>query len=374
MKQWRLSYVLRNSAALSFLFVLSMILPATVASAIAPTAVDPSQVDKSVVQVTITWNAVVQVPFQDGSVAPYNATQDYLCTGWFVSNVGQIVTAGHCVSDSAAHHTALYQDVISRNQLTGVKAEEVQWPLTIEDPHVKISQPSGVDGGPLSGKNPVTAQVINKQGFENGDNALLRIADMTNTPALAVGTTAPETGERVTTIGFGNLTASVSDVSRQKPSYRTGAVSSRSYSTNGVPATEVDVDIIQGMSGGPAVDQSGAVIGVNSGFVPGQAAQVNFITDTQTLRDFLTANGVKLTEATPAAANGSASPSQVASQSPASSPVARDSSAVPTWMMILVVVLAVALLGMFGYLIYTKRQQTKVSAASAASGERPPLP
>ena len=123
---------------------------------------------------------------------------------------------------------------------------------------------------------------------------------------------------------------------RQKPSYRSGAVSSRSYSTQGVPRTEIDTDITPGMSGGPSVNEEGQVIGINSAYVYQGAGQANYITDTETLREFLTANGVKLAEP----ASQSAAPA-AAVENP--SAVTSTGPEIPLWMIVTLAGLVLAL-------------------------------
>ncbi|BCW11582.1 hypothetical protein NtRootA4_26450 [Arthrobacter sp. NtRootA4] len=306
--------------------------------------VSSATVDKSIVWVDTSWAATVQVPFKDGSTETYRTTLVTYCTGWFVSNTGHVATAGHCVDADDSLYTNIYAKIIAEQDLTGVKAADVNWPMTLADPVIRIDQPSGIDGGVLSGKTAITAQLIAKQGFEKGDNALLRIADMKDTPALAIGSEAPKVREKVTSIGFPDLVGSTSDIERQKPSYRSGAVSSRSYSPQGVPRTEIDTDITPGMSGGPSVNENGEVVGINSAYVYQGSGQANYITDTQTLRDFLTANGVKLAEA----ATNSATPA-AAADIPTGD--AQNPLGLPVWIIATLAVLVLAVVGM-GLLLF----------------------
>ncbi|WP_420178609.1 S1 family peptidase [Paenarthrobacter sp. TA1.8] len=320
--------------------------------------INADTIDKSIVWVDSAWSASVQVPFKDGTTETFKTTVYAYCTGWFVSDTGHVATAGHCVEADDGLRVSVYSNIIEEQGLTGVKAADVDWPMTLGDPSIKIDQPSGIDGGVLSGKTAITAQLIAKQGFEKGDNALLRIADMKDTPALSIGSEAPKVREKVTSIGFPDLVGSTSDVERQKPSYRSGAVSSRSYSTQGVPRTEIDTDITPGMSGGPSMNEEGQVIGINSAYVYQGAGQANYITDTQTLRDFLTANGVKLVEsasqsATPAAAIEN--PTAVTSSGPE----------IPLWMIVTVVGLVLALAVMAVFLSRAMRKQPRTAPAAA---------
>ncbi|MFJ4168158.1 trypsin-like peptidase domain-containing protein [Paenarthrobacter sp. NPDC089714] len=330
--------------------------------------VNSDTIDKSIVWVDTAWSATVQVPFKDGTTETFKTTLVTLCTGWFVSSTGHVATAGHCVDADDALYTSIYAKVIDEQSLTGVKPENVDWPLSLADPQIKIDQPSGIDGGVLSGKTAITAQLIAKQGFEKGDNALLRIADMKDTPALALGSEAPKVRDKVTSIGFPDLVGSTSDVERQKPSYRSGAVSSRSYSTQGVPRTEIDTDITPGMSGGPSVNEAGEVIGINSAYVYQGAGQANYITDTQTLRDFLTSNGVKLADA----ASKSPTPAAVADV-PASN--TQGGQGIPVWIIATIAVLVLAVLAMAALLFVNMRKQRKPAVyAQFPAGQSPASP
>ncbi|WP_235036248.1 serine protease [Arthrobacter sp. 18067] len=318
--------------------------------------IDSDAIDKSIVWVDTAWSASVQVPFKDGTTETYRTTVYAYCTGWFVSDTGHVATAGHCVEADEALRVNIYANVIEEQGFTGAKAEDVGWPMTLGDPSIKIDQPSGIDGGVLSGKTAITAQLLAKQGFEKGDNALLRIADMKGTPALQIGSEAPKVREKVTSIGFPDLVGSTSDVERQKPSYRSGAVSSRSYSTQGVPRTEIDTDITPGMSGGPSVNEAGQVIGINSAYVYQGSGQANYITDTQTLRDFLTSNGVKLAEP----ATQSATPAAAAADVPTG--VSQTLPDIPMWMVATIAVLVLAVVAMAILLIRNMRKQQKPAA------------
>ncbi|MCW3766044.1 trypsin-like peptidase domain-containing protein [Paenarthrobacter sp. PAE-2] len=355
----------KHTAPLALAAALSIPL---LAAAPATAEVNSDTIDKSIVWVDTAWSATVQVPFKDGTTETYKTTLVTLCTGWFVSTTGHVATAGHCVDADDALYTSIYAKVIDEQGLTGVKPENVDWPLSLADPLIKVDQPSGIDGGLLSGKTAITAQLIAKQGFEKGDNALLRIADMKDTPALALGAEAPKVREKVTSVGFPDLVGSTSDVERQKPSYRSGAVSSRSYSTQGVPRTEIDTDITPGMSGGPSVNEDGEVIGINSAYVARGSGQANYITDTQTLRDFLTSNGVKLAEATTASATPAA-----AADAPTST--TQDAPGIPLWLTAIVAVLVLAVVGMAVLLIMNMRKQRQPAAyAQAPAGPPAAIP
>ena len=252
-------------------------------------------VDKSIVWVDSTFTGVVNVPFTDGTHEKFSASATFGCTGWFVSTVGDIATAGHCVKPDQDVELALLQALVSQHPDWDIKAADVlgDWVVTIDAPTVQVGQPSGVAGGPFTNGSHYTAQILAAQDFLAGDNALIRVADLENTPALGLADGVPDTGEAVTSIGFAGSVSRFADVDRQHPSHKSGSVSSRQYSNRGVPSTEIDAAVTPGMSGGPTLDADGKVIGINSFTINGESQAFNFVTDLKMMREFLTRNGIE---------------------------------------------------------------------------------
>jgi hypothetical protein len=259
------------------------------------------EVDESILWVDVEFSATVEVPWEEGGSDTYEVEVEKYCTGFFVSAEGEIVTAGHCVEvDSqvrlAAINLTLDQLAAEGSDVTGLEAADLEWETSFSRPRARVGQPTGVADGILSGQDMLIAQIVDWQSFEDGDNALLRVADLKQTPGLPVSTDTPSMGQEVTAIGFPGSVSDVSDVSRQAPSYKSGTVSSRQYTDRGVPNTEIDAAVSGGMSGGPTLDEQGGVIGVNSFGIGGETQPFNFVTDTETLRDFLSRNGVQPAE------------------------------------------------------------------------------
>lgn len=293
-----------------------------------------SDLDRSIVRVLIHWEATVTVPFTDGTSKKLTGKTDASCTGWFASTTGDIATAGHCVKwDDTDRLNMLSNLIVANDWQASVKAAEVEWVVSGPEARVRVGQAAGIDG-PFDHGSFMTAHIVAAQGFLDGDNALVRVADLADTPALALAAATPEVGENVTSIGFPGSVSNVSDVERQRPSHKNGTVSSRQYSDHGVANTEIDAAVSGGMSGGPTVDDTGAVIGINSFKINGENQPFNFVTDVNTLRAFLSANGVKMVngsaaEATPdsttAASRGAASgTSAPAMTAPASVDTTKD--------------------------------------------------
>ncbi len=278
--------------------------------------------NKSIVWVDTAFTGVVVVPFETGN-EQVKAHSTASCTGFFVSNEGDIATASHCLAPDNNDRLYMIAQVVKEYDITvngkTPRPQDLDWKVSFDNsPQTKVGQPSGVPGGPFSGQPMVIAQVIAKQTFVTGDNALLRVANMKDTPALTVAEKRPELTDPVTAIGFPASVSGVSDVTRQSPSYKSGQVSSFQTSTRGVPRTEIDAAVSGGMSGGPTINQAGEVIGINSFGVVGETQSFNFVTDTETMRNFMAANGVDLAPEpitqTPATTTG-----QVETTTPASS-------------------------------------------------------
>ncbi|HTH04880.1 MAG TPA: serine protease, partial [Ilumatobacteraceae bacterium] len=275
---------------------------ATVLFAAAPAQAEETveqSVEKSIVLVGVTYSGYVLVPYDDGDEwEPVEASA--LCTGWFASPAGHIVTAGHCV-DPQEGRSALLQTLLSElGQPELFEDAYANWIVEGEaegsevERIVQVIQPAEVDGAVITG-NPVTAQVVGFQAFDDGDVALLRVAGISDSPPLSIAEKNPVVGQELTAIGFPGSVSSVVDGSRIRASFKSGTASSQQVSTSGVPGTEVNADISSGMSGGPTVDPQGAVYGVNSYLIVGEEQNFNFITDTDNLQSFLTSNNVPFT-------------------------------------------------------------------------------
>jgi hypothetical protein len=266
---------------------------------------------KSIVWVDVTSDLAVEVPFTGGQHKTFTTTVGIECTGFFISTTGDVATAGHCVELNEDLRIAAIQKVINDQELIGgdnrpLDATRLSWPVRMVSQRASVGQPDGIDGGPLSGKHMVTAQIAQSQPFDKGDHALLHIANMSATPALKLAANPPTLGDSIVSIGFPGSVAGNADVIRQPPSFKPGTVSSPTVTGSGAPNIEVSSPMTQGMSGGPTVNLRGEVLGLNSYKLRGETQAFNFITDTDTMRRFFTTQGVTLST-TPAADNGSGS-------------------------------------------------------------------
>ena len=240
----------------------------------------------------------MQFPTEDGSWAwsePVEVSSG--CTGWFASEEGHIVTAGHCL-DPAEVEGDIRHEFLVRNDATDLEDEAQSWQVAgyeggaPDRTDVWVVQPSAVEGTVID--DPLTVQVLDYQPLQDGDLALLKANGLQEpTPPLAVATDAPEIGDALTAIGYPGSVMRVSDVSRLRASFKSGTVSSVQVNAKGVSDTEINAQVSAGMSGGPTIDGNGAVLGVNSFGIVGEEQSFNFITDGAALRSFLERQGVE---------------------------------------------------------------------------------
>ncbi|MGY1793197.1 serine protease [Geodermatophilus sp. SYSU D00525] len=343
----------------------------------APAEAGPGDAEKSLVYVGIDWTGYVEYPTDDGGwtwsdpVAVYSG-----CTGWFASDEGHIVTAGHCL-DPAEIEGAVLREFLAQNDALHLEEEAQTWRVEgyeegapPDRTDVWVVQPSAVEGAVI--EDPLTVQVIEHQPFEDGDLALLKANGLQEpTPPLPIATDAPQIGDPLTAIGYPDSVASVSDVHRLRASFKTGTVSSVQVSESGVSNTEINAEVSAGMSGGPTIDADGRVLGVNSFGILGEEQSFNFITDGAALRGFLERQGVEPQtgtggpETVPA---GEARPVD-----PTAAPVSA-SSGTPGWAYGAggaVLLLALVAGGAF---VTTRGRGRRTAPAPASAGPVPPAP
>jgi len=261
-----------------------------------------TEVEASVVLIGTTWSGFIYVPdYASADGIGYwtdELTASSFCTGWFASTEGDIVTAGHCVDPDEGRTAILTNYLSSQDAMDSLSDAIVNW--TVEGQNdgddvertVQVVQPSDVEGAIIT-SNPITAQIVDFRGFEEGDLALLRVAGIKSTPPLTVATTHPTNGDALTAVGFPGSVAEVMDGTRVHASFKSGTASSRQFSAEGgVPTTEINADISPGMSGGPTVNAKGEVLGVNSFTLTNEQRNFNFITDTDDLETFLKTNDI----------------------------------------------------------------------------------
>lgn len=207
-------------------------------------------------------------------------------SGFVVTSSGAIVTASHVVEPEQQamqnygankmvlegwNYTYPSQDSSSFEQYTlpvrwqnqllqqcyrGVACDFTITPIVTVFSPVDIAQTQLPKGAP--------ARVLTSTGFENTDVAVLQV-NGANMPTVALAQTAGDlaSGDEVTALGFPGSSRDALQTGQTQPANVFGHVSNiRSEGTSKL--IEVDANIERGMSGGPAVNSAGEVIGLIS--------------------------------------------------------------------------------------------------------------
>lgn len=223
---------------------------------------------------------------------PFEATAR--CTGFAMTADGYLATAGHCVDPDVQKDEIIQfaakeladSDGSSADDL--VKFGSMNW--TVEG-NAKGSPPDKeilVSGaGQRGDAKPLPARVVNFHPLGQGDVALLKVElndQLIPTAELALNGD-PQVGDPVLAVGYPASTDDVTDFSLD-PTVKSGSISAKqTWQTQ--PLFQVSAPMSPGMSGGPTVDMTGRVIGINS-FMPAQEEQAfNFIAPAAGLKELL---------------------------------------------------------------------------------------
>ena len=258
-------------------------------------------VHPALVRVTATF--VGRVHDREGGYAnngqPY--TFVFTCSGFGVHPDGYIATVGHCIdaNDRSVRETFIQtavEDAVANSP--GVPIGEVLefarsgWDVEGTSPGTPIVSQihvTGIAGAPPEG---MFARVVDDRPIGQGDVGLLKVdttglptLELAPGPGLAVGMTLfaagyPETaGERIG--------------ADATPSMATGVVD-QAATDGGRPVYRTDTDMEYGMSGGPAFDDSGRVLGINSTRLSDDQQQLfNLVVPVSGFTDLLARNGVR---------------------------------------------------------------------------------
>ncbi len=331
----------------------------------------PGDAEKSIVLAGMLWDGYVQVPgtYTATGAPEWMQVQAFsFCTGWFASESGHIVTAGHCV-DPAEGRTSLLETLLAQLNAPQLLPEAyANWeveglaegaPIGLT---VQVVQPRQVEGTVVP--DPLAARVLDFRPYDQGDLALLRLEGLQKpTPALSVANASPQVGDPLTAIGFPASVTQVVDGTRIRASFKSGTASSQQVSPGGVAGTEVNADLSPGMSGGPTTDAQGRVLGVNSFLIAGEQQNFNFITGTESLREYLEGQNVPLRETAPPAASGGSSGS-------ASRPVPFLAGGLPGGNLAWIVGGAALLLGVATTLLLSRRRTRPALASQQEHGQQ----
>lgn len=287
-----------------------LLLPASVGAQPVSTSAEQAAavVQPAMVYVETSWSAWVNDHdgdwLNDGQ--PYEWTVG--CSGFVVSPSGYIVTAGHCVDDSLDHgarwDAILFgvDEWVDRGWATSGEADDLldiaygNWLVegegagTPPERTVFVAHGRAVSG--LATGAGWSARVVEVMSLSDGDVALLKV-EASDLPTIQIGGAVTLTiGTPVLSVGYPASSGLVTDQSLE-PTFKDGTISSRRTRGDGVlPVYEVSAALTGGMSGGPAINHAGDVIGVNSFSVEGEPQPFNFLTPASLVSEMLTRNGV----------------------------------------------------------------------------------
>jgi S1-C subfamily serine protease len=267
----------------------------------------------AVVYIEQYWKAWVKVPansdlFFQGYVNggdPF--TWGTRCSGFIVEPTGYIVTAGHCVDtgEEGARGTALEFAVgwladngwiFRRDSAAWLNEAHLLWGVEGEErgspPDLEVYIQRGVAAGGLQTGQAFPARVVDFQPWSEGDVALLKIEQADLPVVLIAPSSEIDIGTPVLSVGYPGSTDFVTDQSYE-PTFKDGQINAQKTREGGLlPVYEMSAALSGGMSGGPTVDMSGAVVGVNSFNISGETEAFNFITPSSLVAEVLARNGV----------------------------------------------------------------------------------
>lgn len=219
------------------------------------------------------------------------------CSGVVVSNDGHIATAGHCVHPDDIRNS-MARDLAARLEARGVGPRDrlyafilIRYEFQGRTPGTPIDRTvTAVRADSAGTEARMPARIVDAEPNRRGDVALLDV-DGTDLPAATLAPAGELTpGTPVTSVGYPADRDRALDPSTA-PSWKDGTVSSV-QTRSGIPFVEVSAAMAPGMSGGPAVDGRGRVIGLNSMGL-GESGSFNFVAPTSTLRTMLDRHGVR---------------------------------------------------------------------------------
>ncbi|SEG89819.1 Trypsin-like peptidase domain-containing protein [Thermomonospora echinospora] len=214
-----------------------------------------------------------------------------LCTGWWVTPDGHMVTAAHCVAPdtkvtAAAFAKQAQEDLgadderIAKAILKGVDADDELKRKTSElltkfnTEHLKLRDLENVTtvqlsqpGGGVDTARSLPAEVLAKgENYPGKDVAILKVAGQRNLPTLELGADSDvHVGSSLYIDGFpGTVTneESLSPGSRLQPAFTQGPINAQRTTQQGVPYFQTQAPAYGGNSGGPVIGDSGKVVGI----------------------------------------------------------------------------------------------------------------
>jgi serine protease Do len=270
--------------------------------------------EPSVVYIEQTWSAWVKVPrnselvyFQGYVNEGYPFEWSTRCSGFVVSPDGYIVTAGHCVDpgEEGARDTALryaVQWLVANGYIfrrdTQYWLDEAHLLWRVEgreagsDADLQVAVQRGVAVGGQKAGETFAARLVDHAPWSQGDVALLKIEEGDLPTLLVADSSDIAIGTPVLSVGYPGSTDQVTDRSLE-PTFKDGQINAEKTRQGGLlPVYEMSAALSGGMSGGPTVNMSGEVVGVNSFGIVGETEAFNFITPASLVTEMLARNGV----------------------------------------------------------------------------------
>jgi serine protease Do len=251
--------------------------------------------------VRVTGTFVGWVHDREGRYAnngePFTVTSK--CSGFGVHPDGYLATVGYCVdandpSVRGAFIQAAAEQAVANSP--GVALEDMirfgrsAWAVEGQSPGTPIASELRVTGIPGAPPDGMLARVVDDRPIGQGDVGLLKV-DTTAIPTLELATgPGAAVGTPLIAVGYPEG-AGARIATGAAPSTKAGTVTGTT-TEGGRPAYEVDTAMEIGMSGGPAVDDSGRVLGINTIRVSG-TQMYNLVIPISGFTDLLGRNGVR---------------------------------------------------------------------------------
>ena len=243
-------------------------------------------------------------------------------SGFFISPRGWLITNGHVVFIAQepprrwmtshlvekAFRAQCLPDLLAKRGLAPGERPEVEDGLAREavaatpadnvtlEPSVSVVLQNGVR------LNARIAKYSGQSSGEGLDLALLRV-EASDMPTLALGDSSTvKIGDKLAVIGFPGVVAMhelLSASARAQASVTHGAVSGFKQDRANRPVIQTDAAAEPGISGGPALNAAGAVVGVMTFVTQGEGGAVqgfNFVIPSAAVREFISGTTVALDE------------------------------------------------------------------------------
>ena len=199
-------------------------------------------------------------PLRDVTPTPYRETG----TGWFVDPSGWLITNGHVVAAAHRPPSTLLRERAAqaiREACPGGSAARASAVPTLE-PSITVLLPNGfkLAATVVKYSPPVAGEAMSAQ-----DLALLRL-EASDMPTLQLGDSASlQIGDKIHIVGFPGVVLGhelLNASAKMEASVTSGAVSGFRQDRANQPVIQTDAPAAWGNSGGPALNDAGAVVGV----------------------------------------------------------------------------------------------------------------